>query len=74
MNVEHLLQPVTGILSIGDRLGYNVPSNLKEQIANEHYVNLYKFLINNQNPNDDVKLLTSSVALSQCLKSQRRKQ
>lgn len=55
MNVEHKLQPVTGILSIDDQLGYNVPNNLKIQIVNDQkvYVNLGKLLINNPDPKDD---------------------
>lgn len=68
MNLEHLPQPAKGISSIDDHLGYNVPNNLKVQIANDQYVNLGKLLINNQDPNDDVQFLTCSngtVSMSQ---------
>lgn len=68
MNLEHLPQSAKGILSIEDHLGYNVPNNLKVQTANDQYVNLGKLLINNQDPNDDVQLLTCSngtVSMSQ---------
>lgn len=56
MNVDHMSQPVTGILSIDvdDQSGYNVFNNLKVQIANDQYANLGKLLINNPEPNDDV--------------------
>lgn len=46
MNVDYLPQPVAGISSIDDQLGFNVPNcNLKVQIANDLYVNLGKLLI-----------------------------
>lgn len=62
MNVDYMSQPVTVILSIDvdDQLGYNVFNNLKVQIANDQYANLGKLLINNPEPNDDVKSLTYS--------------
>lgn len=64
----NLPQPAKGISSIDDYLDYNVPNNLKVQIANDQYVNLGKLLINNDDPNDDVQFLTCSkgtVSMSQ---------
>lgn len=58
MNADHVSQPIIDILSIVDQLGYNVPNNLKVQIANDQNVNLGKLLINNPDPNDDVQYLT----------------
>lgn len=66
MNIEHMKQPVTGILSIDDQVGYYVPNT----IVNDQkiYVNLGKLLINNPDPNDDAQFLTYSnhtVSMSQ---------